>query len=76
MLHYYYYNENLFVGELNKWYQWYLSKDRVVLSKGYLPISLLPPMRLQEILNEVKEAFQISNPDYDILIKRSHCIMI
>ena len=39
-----------------------------ILSKGYLPISLLPPMKLQKILNEVKKAIQISNPDYDIII--------
>ena len=43
-----------------------------VLSKGYLPISLLPPIKLQEILNEVKKAIQISNPDYSIVIKRLH----
>ena len=30
-----------------------------VLSKAYLPISLLPPMKLQEILKEVKNAIQI-----------------
>ena len=41
-------------------------------SKGYLTISLLPPMKLQEILNEVIKAIQISNPDYDIVIKRLH----
>ena len=39
------------------------------LSKGYLPISLLPPVMLQEILNEVKKTFQIANEDYDIVIK-------
>ena len=27
-----------------------------ILSKGYLPISLLPPSKLQEILGEVKKA--------------------
>ena len=43
-----------------------------VLSKHYLPISLLPLMKLQEILNEVNKAIQISNPDYDIVIKRLH----
>ena len=42
------------------------------LLKGYLPISLLPSMKLQEILKEVKNAIQISNPDYDIVIKRLH----
>ena len=43
-----------------------------ILSKGYLPISLLPPSKLQEILGEVKKAIQITNPDYDIFIKRFH----
>ena len=42
-----------------------------ILSKGNLPISLLPPSNLQEIL-EVKEAIQTMNPDYDIVIKRLH----
>ena len=43
-----------------------------VLSKGYLPISLLPPMKLQDILNEVKKTIKITNPDHDIIIKRLH----
>ena len=43
-----------------------------VLSKGYLLISLLPPVKLKEILNEVKKAMQITNTDYDIIIKRLH----
>ena len=40
-----------------------------VLSKGYLPISLLPQMKLQEILNEIKKNIQITHPDYDISIR-------
>ena len=43
-----------------------------VLLKGYLPISLLPPIKLWEILNQVKKAIQITNPDYDIVMKRLH----
>ena len=43
-----------------------------VLLKGYLPISLLQPSKLQEILGEVKKAIQITNPDYNIVIKRLH----
>ena len=42
-----------------------------VLLKGYLPICL-PPMKLQEILNEVKRTIQITNPDYNIFRKRLH----
>ena len=30
-----------------------------ILSKGYLPISLLPPSKLQEILGEVKKAIEL-----------------
>ena len=43
-----------------------------ILSKGYLPISLIPSLKLQEILNAVEKAIQTSNPDYDIVIKRLH----
>ena len=43
-----------------------------VLAKGYLPISLLPLMKLQEILKEIKKAIQITNPDYDTAVKRLH----
>ena len=43
-----------------------------VLSKGYLSISLLPPMIFKEILNKDKKAIQITNPYYDIVIKRLH----
>ena len=43
-----------------------------VLSKGYLPISLLPPSKLNTILQEVKEALQVNNRDYDLVIKRQY----
>ena len=43
-----------------------------ILSKGYLPISLIPSSKVQEILNAVKKAIPTMNPDYDILIKRLH----
>ena len=41
-----------------------------ILSKGYLPISLLPPSKLNKILQEVKVALQTTNRDYDLVIKR------
>ena len=41
-----------------------------VLSKGYLPIPLLSPSKLNIILQKVKEALQIKNRDYDLVIKR------
>ena len=43
-----------------------------ILAKGYLPISLITPLRLQKILNEVKTVIQKTNPDYYIVIKRFH----
>ena len=41
-----------------------------VLSKGYFPISLLSPSKLNIILQKVKQAVQIKNKDYDLVIKR------
>ena len=41
-----------------------------VLSKGYLPISLLSPSKLNIILQKVKQAVQIKNRDCDLVIKR------
>ena len=43
-----------------------------ILSKGYLPISLLPQTKLKEFLDDIKKVIQINNPDYDIAIKRWH----
>ena len=43
-----------------------------ILAKGYLPISLIMPYKLQEVLNSVKETLIKSNPHYDIVIKRLH----
>ena len=43
-----------------------------VLSKGYLPILLITPPKLKEILHEVKTAIRKTNPDYDIVIDRLH----
>ena len=43
-----------------------------ILAKGCLPISLVMPYKLQEILNTVKETLTKSNPDYDIVTKRLH----
>ena len=41
-----------------------------VLSKGYLPISLLPPSELEKILKEVRRAIAKSNKDYDLVLTR------
>ena len=41
-----------------------------VLSKVYLPISLLPPSKLEKILKEVRIAITKSNKDYDLVLTR------
>ena len=46
------------------------SKAIRVLSKGYLPISLLPPSKLEKILKEVRIAIVKSNKDYDLVLTR------
>ena len=43
-----------------------------VLAKGYLPISLITPLKLKDILSEVRIAIRKTNPDYDLVIKRLH----
>ena len=43
-----------------------------VLAKGYLPISLITPLKLKEILSEVRIAIRKTNPDYDLVIERLH----
>ena len=40
------------------------------MSKGCTPISLLTPSKLNLILQKVKQAVQIKNKDYDLVIKR------
>ena len=100
-------NEKLFSGQIDNWYNYYSSSTGVqhytinlllflttirekyvkmyerflnqlrqysqairVLSKGYLPITLLSPSKLNIILQKVRETIQKENKDYDILIKR------
>ena len=43
-----------------------------ILAKGYLLISFVTPLKLQEIISSVKETLIKNNPDYDIVIKRLH----
>ena len=42
------------------------------LAKGYLPILLVNPSKLRDILNEVKTAIWTTNSDYDLVIDRLH----
>ena len=46
------------------------SKAIRVLSKGNLPISLLPPSKLEKTLREVRIAIAKSNKDYDLVLTR------
>ena len=41
-----------------------------LFSEGYLPISLLPPSKLEKILREVRIAIAKSNKDYDLVLTR------
>ena len=43
-----------------------------LLANGYLPILLITPLKLKDILNEVKVAMRKTNPDYDLVIDRLH----
>ena len=63
-----------YIAVYNKFISQFQIYAKVVrnLAKGYLPISLIMPYKLQEILNSVKETLTKSNPDYDIVIKRLH----
>ena len=47
-----------------------------ILAKSYLPISIITPLKLQEIIDSVKETLIKTNPNYDIVIKDCTCIMI
>ena len=55
----------IFIKELKLY-----SKAIRVLSKGYLPISLLPPLKLEKNLKEVRIAITKSNKDYDLVLTR------
>ena len=51
------------------------SKVIRILSKGYLPISLLPSSKLESILSEVRVAFAKTNEDYDLVWQDCICTM-
>ena len=42
----------------------------MILAKGYLPISLMTPLKLEKILSKIKIAIWKINPDYDLVIDR------
>ena len=54
-----------FINELRSY-----SKAVQILSKGYLPISLIMPSKLEAILQQVQAAITKSNQDYEIVLNR------
>ena len=59
------YNE--FISQLHNY-----AKVIRTLAEGYLPILLVTPLKLLEILASVNETLTKTNCDYDIVIKRLH----
>ena len=54
-----------FITELKSY-----SKAICILSKGYLPISLIPPSKLEIILQHIKSALAKTNRNYDLVLNR------
>ena len=54
-----------FIAELKSY-----SKAIRILSKGYLPISLTLPSKLEAIFLQVKTALTKTNKDYDLMLNR------
>ena len=54
-----------FIAELRS----YLKAIRI-LSKGYLPITLITPSKLEAILKQVQIAIAKTNQDYELVLKR------
>ena len=54
-----------FINELRSYF-----KAVRILSKGYLPISLITPSKLEAILLQVQAAITKSNQDYEIVLNR------
>ena len=42
------------------------------MAKGYLPNTLVTPLKLQEIVRNAKTAIQATNPEYDLVIDSLH----
>ena len=51
-----------FIAELKSY-----SKATRILSKGYLPVSLITPSKLEMILEQVKIAITKTNKDYELV---------
>ena len=46
-----------------------------ILAKGYLPISVITPLKLKEILNEVGNTVTKTNPEYYLVFKKATPIL-
>ena len=79
-MHYFATNSVLFLttmrGKYVKMYERFIEELKIyskaikILSKGYLPIYLLLPSKLDRILNEVRKVITKSNKDYDLVLTR------
>ena len=79
-LHHYPINSILFLTTIRekymKMYERFIEELKMyskmirILSKGYLPISLLLPSKLERILSEVRIALVKTNKDYDLVLTR------
>ena len=54
-----------FINELETY-----SQAICILSKGYLPITLIPPSKLETMLQQVKTALAKTNKNYDLVLNR------
>ena len=54
-----------FINELKTY-----SQAICILSKGYLPITLIPPSKLEAMLQQVKTALAKTNKNYDLVLER------
>ena len=54
-----------FINELESY-----SKAIRILSKGYLPITLITPSKLDAILQQVQLAIAKTNQDYELVLNR------
>ena len=51
------------------------SKAIRILSKGYLPITLITPSKLEAILNQVQIAIAKTNQDYELVLNRLYSLL-
>ena len=47
-----------------------IQKPKHILSKWYLPLTLIPPSKLEAILQQVKTALAKTNKNYDLVLNR------